>query len=127
MTDVSLQDACVPREFYAILEEVQKTRPQFKVQLGGFLNARDMCKAETKAQTEAWKKDPVLVFINFIEDMKVKVFDIFKLFDKDKSCTLTRDEFRIGLSKVGCPLNEKELKQLLDMLDADKDGEIDLG
>ncbi|XP_060576272.1 leucine-rich repeat-containing protein 74B-like isoform X2 [Ruditapes philippinarum] len=127
LEEFEIADACVPREFYTVLEEVQNIRPQFKVHLGGFMNARDMCKAEAKTQTEAWKKDPILVFINFIEDMKMKVFDIFKAFDKDKSCTLTRDEFRLGLKKVGCPLDEKELKQLLDILDADKDGEIDLG
>ncbi|XP_045186403.2 leucine-rich repeat-containing protein 74B-like isoform X2 [Mercenaria mercenaria] len=127
LQELEIADACVPREFYSVLEEVQHVRPQFKVQLGGFMNARDMCKAEAKSQTEAWKRDPILVFINFIDDRKIKVFDMFKLFDKDKSCTLTRDEFKIGLSKIGCPLAEQELNQLLNVLDVDKDGEIDLG
>lgn len=121
-----VQDACVPREFHEALEQVRRSRPEFRVQLGGFMNARDMCKADSKSHTEAWKKDPVLVFINFIEDRNIKVFDMFKLFDKDKSCTLTRDEFKTGLSRIGCPLKPKEVNHLLDALDSDRSGEIDI-
>lgn len=90
------------------------------------MNARDMCKAVAKTTQENWLKDPTLVFINFIEQRKIKIFDLFKQFDRDKSCTLTRNEFMTGLSKIGCPLDNDQLIQLLNTLDVDKNGEIDL-
>jgi len=120
------QDACVSRPFYAVLEEIQSVRPEFKVRLGGYMNARDMCKAVAKTTQANWLKDPTLVFINFIEERKIKIFDLFKQFDKDRSCTLTREEFITGLSKIGCPLDNKQLIQLLHTLDVDSSGEIDL-
>lgn len=122
----NLQDACVPRQFYAVLEEVQRARPEFKVRLGGYMNTRDMCKAVAKTTQDNWLKDPTLVFINFIEERKIKIFDLFKQFDRDRSCTLTRDEFITGLTKIGCPLDTGQLVQLLNIFDVDRNGEVDL-
>lgn len=90
------------------------------------MNARDMCKAVAKTTQANWLKDPTLVFINFIEERKIKIFDLFKQFDTDKSCTLTREEFITGLSKIGCPMDKGQLLQLLNVLDVDRNGEIDL-
>lgn len=124
---IEIADACVPRDFYTVLEEVQETHPRLKVQIGGYINARDMFKAESKSNQKAWMKDPVLVFINFMEDRKMKVVDIFKLLDKDKSCALSREEFKTGLVKIGCPLTESDIEKFLNVLDIDHSGEIDLG
>lgn len=90
------------------------------------MNTRDMCKAVAKTTQDNWLKDPTLVFINFIEERKIKIFDLFKQFDRDRSCTLTRDEFITGLTKIGCPLDTGQLVQLLNILDVDRNGEVDL-
>ena len=91
------------------------------------MDSKDMCKAEIKTNQESWTKDPVLVFINFIDERKYKLLDMFKSFDSDRSCTLSRKEFKTGLIRVGCQLNEKELEHLIDTLDIDQNGEIDIG
>ncbi|KAL4238211.1 hypothetical protein ACF0H5_002923 [Mactra antiquata] len=127
LRELEIADACVPREFHAIYEEAQTLRPDFKVHLAGFMNSRDMCKAEVKSNKDSWKKDPMLVFVHFIESKKIKLFDMFKMFDRDKSCTVSKDEFRDGLKQVGCPLDDKEFNHLLNILDVNKDGEVDIG
>ena len=61
------------------------------------MDYRALCFAEEERLKNRWKKDPMLAFVNFIEERKLKLFDMFKYFDTDKSCTLSKDEFLEGL------------------------------
>ncbi|XP_052269196.1 leucine-rich repeat-containing protein 74B-like isoform X2 [Dreissena polymorpha] len=126
LEQIEIADACVPREFYAMLEDVQRARPLFTVHIGGFMNSRDMCKVAEKKAQEGWAKDPVLVFVHFIESRNIKVLDLFKQVDTDKSCTLSKQELVSCLGKLDCPLNEKQLSHLIDVFDVDNSGEIDV-
>ncbi|WAR20160.1 LR74B-like protein [Mya arenaria] len=81
---LEIADACVAREFYSVLEEVQQRRPKFQV------------------------------------------FDLFKQMDADRNCSLTREELVTGLGRLGCPLDTRQLDQLINALDVDHSGEIDV-
>ena len=61
------------------------------------MDYRALCSSEEEKFKNKWKNDPMLVFVNFIEERRLKLFDMFKYFDKDKSCSLSRDEFLDGL------------------------------
>ncbi|XP_052766276.1 leucine-rich repeat-containing protein 74B-like isoform X2 [Mya arenaria] len=123
---LEIADACVAREFYSVLEEVQQRRPKFQVVVGGFMDGRDMCKAAAKTSQQSWTRDPVLVFIHFLESREIKVFDLFKQMDADRNCSLTREELVTGLGRLGCPLDTRQLDQLINALDVDHSGEIDV-
>ena len=41
--------------------------------------------------------DPLKVLTTFIESKHLRIWDLFKAFDKDKSMTVEHDEFRKGL------------------------------
>ncbi|XP_077234404.1 calcium-dependent protein kinase 24-like [Tasmannia lanceolata] len=53
--------------------------------------------------------------------------ELFKMIDTDNSGTITFDELKEGLRKVGSELMEPEIKALMDAADIDNSGSIDYG
>ncbi|CAL9056178.1 unnamed protein product [Musa banksii] len=53
--------------------------------------------------------------------------ELFKMIDTDNSGTITFDELKDGLRKVGSELMESEIQTLMDAADVDKNGTIDYG
>ncbi|KAK7358742.1 hypothetical protein VNO77_00680 [Canavalia gladiata] len=53
--------------------------------------------------------------------------ELFKMIDTDSSGTITFDELKDGLKRVGSELMESEIKDLMDAADIDKSGTIDYG
>ena len=73
------------------------------------------------------KKQLIYILKKYVEDKNYRVVDLFNQFDKDKSMSVTREEFRIGLKSIGVPMTDAQLTDLIDILDEDGDGEIDYG
>ncbi|XP_074566556.1 calcium-dependent protein kinase 28-like [Curcuma longa] len=53
--------------------------------------------------------------------------ELFKMIDTDNSGTITFDELKEGLKRVGSELMESEIHALMDAADIDKNGTIDYG
>ncbi|TKY73745.1 Calcium-dependent protein kinase SK5 [Spatholobus suberectus] len=53
--------------------------------------------------------------------------ELFKMIDADNSGTITFDELKEGLKRVGSELMESEIKDLMDAADIDNSGTIDYG
>lgn len=53
--------------------------------------------------------------------------ELFKMIDTDNSGTITFDELKDGLRRVGSELMESEIKDLMDAADIDNSGTIDYG
>ncbi|KAK9162151.1 hypothetical protein Syun_003053 [Stephania yunnanensis] len=53
--------------------------------------------------------------------------ELFKMIDTDNSGTITFDELKAGLKRVGSELMEPEIKALMDAADIDNNGTIDYG
>ncbi|KAI7752134.1 hypothetical protein M8C21_012462 [Ambrosia artemisiifolia] len=53
--------------------------------------------------------------------------ELFKMIDTDNSGTITFDELKEGLRRVGSELMESEIKDLMDAADIDNSGTIDYG
>ncbi|KAF4359119.1 hypothetical protein F8388_005228 [Cannabis sativa] len=53
--------------------------------------------------------------------------ELFKMIDTDNSGTITYDELKEGLNRVGSELMESEIKDLMDAADIDNSGTIDYG
>ncbi|KAG2668553.1 hypothetical protein I3843_15G160200 [Carya illinoinensis] len=53
--------------------------------------------------------------------------ELFKMIDTDNSGTITFDELKDGLKRVGSELMESEIKDLMDAADIDRSGTIDYG
>eukprot|EP00850_Spirogloea_muscicola_P004316 SM000018S03681 [mRNA] locus=s18:768646:772669:- [translate_table: standard] len=52
---------------------------------------------------------------------------VFRMMDADNSGSITVDELRQGLTRIGSNLSEVEVRQLLEAADVDGDGTIDYG
>lgn len=55
----------------------------------------------------------------------VKLFQVFRNFDEDKSGHVDYAEFRRGLTHLGIALSDADFQTLLDVVDNDKSGTID--
>jgi calcium-dependent protein kinase len=53
--------------------------------------------------------------------------ELFKMIDTDNSGTITFDELKDGLKRVGSELTEHEIQALMDAADIDNSGTIDYG
>ncbi|XP_052259545.1 uncharacterized protein LOC127863897 [Dreissena polymorpha] len=54
------------------------------------------------------------------------ILEAFRIFDRDGSGYLDREELRYCLTMLGEKLSDKEVDELFDMLDINKDGRLDL-
>ncbi|KAK3597844.1 hypothetical protein CHS0354_029415 [Potamilus streckersoni] len=125
LKELEIQDLSVPKKFLEYLEEILVTKPHFKVHYGGFMDFRDLLKVSIKKSQDAWMKDPILLFLHFVEENQLNLMKIFTSFDTDKSCTVSKTEFIHGLQKLGIPMTEQQLDEMIIVLDIDKNGEID--
>ncbi|XP_047325840.1 calcium-dependent protein kinase 29 [Impatiens glandulifera] len=62
---------------------------------------------------------------NLTEEEIKGLKEMFNNMDTDRSGTITYDELKMGLTKLGSRLSESEIKQLMDAADVDKNGSID--
>lgn len=53
--------------------------------------------------------------------------ELFKMIDTDNSGTITFEELKVGLKKVGSELMESDIRALMDAADIDNSGTIDYG
>ena len=62
---------------------------------------------------------------NSKEDPDKELKDAFKVFDADGSGTISRDELKKLMKRLGQNLTDSELDAMMDEVDTDKSGEID--
>ncbi|KAF2932330.1 hypothetical protein DAI22_05g279700 [Oryza sativa Japonica Group] len=62
---------------------------------------------------------------NLSEEEIVGLKEMFKSLDTDNSGTITLEELRAGLPKLGTKISESELRQLMEAADVDGNGSID--
>ncbi|KAJ3671053.1 hypothetical protein LUZ60_008479 [Juncus effusus] len=62
---------------------------------------------------------------NLSEEEIMGLKELFKSIDTDNSGTITLDELRAGLPKMGTRISEPELRQLMEAADVDGNGSID--
>ncbi|KAI9113326.1 hypothetical protein K1719_015851 [Acacia pycnantha] len=72
------------------------------------------------------KKLALKVIAENLSEEEIKgLKQMFNNMDTDNSGTITLEELRAGLTKLGSKLNESEIQQLMDAADVDKNGTID--
>lgn len=72
------------------------------------------------------KKLALKVIAENLSEEEIKgLKQMFKNMDTDQSGTITYEELKNGLSRLGSKLSESEVKQLMDAADVDKSGSID--
>jgi hypothetical protein len=113
--EISFTDITVSEEIIKIIEELKQIRPGLKISHGGI-------GAVARAKQ---RQDPMIVVKRYIEERNLRLVDFFNQVDKDKSLSVSPEEFRRGLQNAKIPLKEWEITELIARLDSNADGEID--
>ena len=92
------------QEFFTILREIQESRPGIKISHGGTGGASEKPKE---------RPAPMKILKNYIENNQMRLYDFFSMMDKDKSMSLTIEEFVNGLQVSS--LCDKTFVTLLDL------------
>lgn len=113
--EMEFLDITVNQEFLAILKDVLVTRPDVKISHGGSGGACEKAKE---------RPAPMKMLKNYIDNNQMRLYDFFCMMDKDKSMSLSIEEFVKGLEETGISMNNTELLKLVQSLDKNNDGEI---
>ncbi|XP_038075125.1 leucine-rich repeat-containing protein 74A-like isoform X2 [Patiria miniata] len=117
LDELDLTDIVVNKDFVDLLEQIKQGRSNFLVFYKGAIG-----KFEKPAEKEV---DPLKLLVQHIEKNNLRIWDLFKAYDKDNSLTVTREEFKNGIMGSNIPLTPRQIDKLVVTLDRDGDGEID--
>ncbi|XP_074644628.1 EF-hand calcium-binding domain-containing protein 12-like [Tubulanus polymorphus] len=69
--------------------------------------------------------ESLIILEKYLKEKKLRLLDLFAFADKDKSWTITMDEFRDAIKKAEIPLSGQLLEDLIMSLDSDMNNELD--
>ncbi|XP_064638045.1 leucine-rich repeat-containing protein 74B-like isoform X2 [Lineus longissimus] len=123
LEEILMDDITVDVEFVQMLAEIRERR-YIKVSHGPIIKlSTDHVAAISDVFMD---RDPVKTLFDFMAAEGLRVVDLFNRLDEDKSMSVSKKEFRDGMVKIKVPLTLLQLDILMDKLDKDNDGEVDL-
>ncbi|XP_060565675.1 leucine-rich repeat-containing protein 74A-like isoform X2 [Ruditapes philippinarum] len=122
---LDLSDIVVRSDFLEKWDEIKRKREiPLRIMFGAVVRSTD---APAKDPNALDWRDPVVRMFKYMQDQGYRVIDLLKRLDKDRSFSVDRQEFKLGLMAENIPLTEAQLDEVIDRLDTDGDGEVDLG
>ncbi|KAL4238467.1 Leucine Rich repeat [Mactra antiquata] len=123
LTRLDLSDILVSKDFKE--EEKRLIRERILIiKHAGVLADRDAINI-MHDPTETFRRNPFEKLKKYVRDAGYRLVDLFRDLDKDQSNTVTKEEFTRGLKNAGVEITSREILQLLEQLDINKDGVID--
>ena len=104
----------------AEMDALLQKRLQLRIYIGGVTNSTAMATNMNKIRREI-----VEIISTYLSKNRLRMLDLFNQWDKDKSLTLTRNEFRKGIKSCKIPISEVQLYFMLEWLDQDGNDEIE--
>ena len=111
-------DMPVIKEFEDALDEIIFSCSELMVQCGTRLRGKDRTKKTKK------KRDLLNLLLEYIEMRGMRMYDMFKMLDRDNNNYVTHDEIMAGLKRTGLPMTNDEVRRLITLLDENDDGAI---
>ncbi len=105
-----------------LIAELLKSRGDFIVTYSGVSNNSGF--GNQKNEIRLLKKKIFNLIRNYLKEKKLRMVDLFNRWDKDKSLSLSREEFRDGIAAANIPLSPEMINFLVDQLDADGNGSV---
>lgn len=72
-----------------VVENIQKSRPEFNVTYHGAIGQFEVLPDE--------EPSPVAVVQDYLRKNNLRVWDLFRAYDKDKNLSVSREEFKKGI------------------------------
>ena len=102
------------------MDDLLIKKKALKIYYGGVTNSGAMSTNMSKIRREI-----VEIITKYLAKNRLRMLDLFNQWDKDKSLTLTRNEFRKGIKSCKIPITEMQLYFMLEWLDQDGNDEIE--
>jgi hypothetical protein len=123
------QTANPEHETDALVERARTLVNRLLITVGKMEAAKNAAVAAAATGADMWRRDDLdkglmYVFMEFLQDQKERLITLFNAMDKDRSGTITREEFKNGMQALGIPGSDKQLDELIEELDTDGDGDI---
>ena len=123
-----LNNVVIDLETQELIKLILTLRPEFSINCTMSNRSGNLAAELDKIFGNKDKKYRLIYILKeYVEKKKYRLVDLFRQLDKDGSMSVTRDELRDGLKSIGVPMDDRQLTDLIDILDEDGDGEIDYG
>ncbi|XP_070198567.1 leucine-rich repeat-containing protein 74A-like [Littorina saxatilis] len=125
--NLDMEGIVVDRDFQTILEEIRTTRP-LHVNYDLMLPVKALSRDEMMRRIQApgaYNLDPLHMF--YLLKQKMRASDFFYKINKDNDGGVSRDELNLLFQEAGIPVTRSVIDAIVEFMDADGDGTIDLG
>ncbi|XP_044144953.1 leucine-rich repeat-containing protein 74B-like [Bufo gargarizans] len=114
---LDFSDIVVNKQFDDLHAAVKTTMPNLSIKLGG---NSDMFKRTNH------KADPMSKIKDYTKRNNLQATELFGKMEEEKSGLVTHDDFERNLMNIGIAMSKEEIQQLINFLDKDKSGMIDI-
>ncbi|XP_064637927.1 leucine-rich repeat-containing protein 74B-like [Lineus longissimus] len=123
---IDLTHICIDEDFQEKLKCIQRIRT-IDIIHGSVVNPQRSLVAKHRLSIFDTTTDPIMVLFEYMKQSNLRLVDFFHVLDRDKSETISKQEFREGLQSVNIPMSEQALSSLMRKMDLNNDGQIDFG
>ena len=120
LVEMLMEEIYLDEEAFEILEELVRTRSKLKVTYQGI--TKDSGAGMRKNELALLRKKIFDRIRQYLKDKRLRMIDLFNRWDKDKSMTLSKQEFQTGIRAANIPLSNDMIEFLVNQLDSDRDG-----
>lgn len=120
MQELHFNSLYVNHETTVLMDKLMAKIPGLKVIVGGFTKGKN-----TTDNKEQLQKELIHILKSYLFKHRLRMVDLFNQWDKDKSFSITREEFRNGVKSCKIPLSDSQLNILIEWLDNDQSNSIE--
>ncbi|OAF68961.1 Leucine-rich repeat-containing protein [Intoshia linei] len=124
MEYVNLSTSFINEDGKEVYEKIKSYRT-FKLVYAGIKSKEGLLKMTEMTNEERFRNDPMTKLRDYADKAGYRLLDLFVSFDRDQSWSITHEELKSGIEKIGLELSEKEMTIMINKLDIDNDGSID--
>lgn len=124
---IDFANLMVRRSFVALERELRDDDRNLVTKYGGVLVETTSFKGHGRINPETLlMSDPMTKLREYVEQSGFRMIDLLKTFDRDNNWQISKEELTIGVKRCNIDLTEEQIDKLMNQLDRDGNGEIDL-
>ena len=120
LKSVHFESTMIDPDSIEAVNSLMTVTPDLKLTHGGYMKERQFSSNISKI-----RKELLQILRNYLEENRLRMVDLFNMWDKDKNYNLTREEFRKGVEDSRIPFTQSQLNLLIQWLDDDNSDSIE--
>ena len=102
------------------IEMLMDKIPEMEVTIGGYAS-----ESIENMDEAAMRRELLNILKKYLVEHRLRMVDLFNMWDKDKSFSITREEFVRGIRSCKIPLSKSQMNYLVNWLDSDGSNDIE--